>query len=99
MLFEHLAESANPAGCVGYAHALERLALLRGPAEIAAIEQRLPQGSNATRCLRVHSALGSDKTHILHVNLEAAAASSADDRRAIASACHRTALVYFESHV
>ncbi len=94
-LFERLAGAANPAGCVGYAHALERLALLRGAAEIAAIEARLPPGLNATRCLRVHSALGSDKAHV-DVNIAAAAASTADERRAIATACHQTALIYFD---
>lgn len=94
-LFESLAREENPAGCVGYAHALERLALLRGPAQVAAIEGTLPPGLNATRCLRVHSALGSDKTHV-DVNIAATAASSADDRRAIAAACHATALIYFD---
>ena len=94
-LFERLAAEANPAGCVGYAHALERLALRRGAAEIAAIEARLPPGLDATRCLRVHSALGSDPTHVA-VNIATAAASTADERRAIATACHQTALIYFD---
>ena len=94
-LFEQLADTENPAGCLGYAHALERLALRRGAQEIAAIEARLPKGLNATRCLRVHSALGSDEAHV-HVNIAAAAASSADERRAIATACHQTALIYFD---
>lgn len=94
-LFESLAASADPVGCIGYAHALERLALLRGPAQIAAIEQHLPAGVDATRCLRVHSAAGSDEAHV-DVNISTAAASSADERRTIAAACHATALIYFD---
>jgi len=94
-LFEQLAQADDPAGCVGYAHALERLALLRGPAEVSAIEQGLPPGVNATRCLRVHSALGSDPRHV-RSNVLATAASSADERRAIVSACHSAARIYFD---
>jgi len=94
-LFERLAAADDPVGCVGYAHALERLALLRGPAEVQAIEQGLPAGVNATRCLRVHSALGSDTRHV-HVNVATTAALRADERRAIAKACYLTARIYFD---
>jgi hypothetical protein len=94
-LFERLAAADDPVGCVGYAHALERLALLRGPAEVQAIEQGLPAGVNATRCLRVHSALGSDTRHV-HVNVTTTAALRADERRAIAKACYLTARIYFD---
>ncbi|HEY0467711.1 MAG TPA: hypothetical protein VGC79_26100, partial [Polyangiaceae bacterium] len=94
-LFERLAAADDPVGCVGYAHALERLALLRGPAEVSAIEQGLPAGVNATRCLRVHSALGSDRHHV-RSNVHTAATLNADERRAIASACYLTARIYFD---
>jgi len=94
-LFEQLAKGEGPAGCIGYAHALERLALLRGPAEVRAIEQGLPPGVNATRCLRVHSALGSDSRHV-RSNVTTTAALSADERRAIAKACYLTARIYFD---
>jgi hypothetical protein len=94
-LFEQLAKAEDPVGCVGYAHALERLALLRGAAEVRAIEQSLPPGVNATRCLRVHSALGSDPYHV-RTNVTTTAALSADERRAIAKACYLTARIYFD---
>ncbi|HYQ27213.1 MAG TPA: hypothetical protein VER04_08335 [Polyangiaceae bacterium] len=94
-LFEQLARAADPVGCVGYAHALERLALLRGPAEVDAIERNLPQGVNATRCLRVHSALGSDARHV-HANVAATCALSAAERRAVVEACYLTARIYFD---
>lgn len=94
-LFERLAAADDPVGCVGYAHGLERLALLRGPAEVKAIEQALPAGVNATRCLRVHSALGSDAHHV-RSNVTTTAALRADERRAIAQACYLTARIYFD---
>jgi hypothetical protein len=94
-LFEQLAAARDPVGCVGYAHALERLALLRGSAEVSAIEHDLPAGVNATRCLRVHSALGSDAGHV-RANVTTTSASSADERRAIVKACYLTACIYFD---
>ena len=94
-LFEQLAAAEDPVGCVGYAHALERLALLRGPAEVFAIERDLPPGVNATRCLRVHSALGSDAHHA-RTNVVTTSALSAGERRAVIRACYLTARVYFD---
>jgi len=94
-LFEQLVGAADPVSCVGYAHGLERLALLRGPAEVRAIERTLPPHVNATRCLRVHSSLGSDFDHVRSNELTAAALS-ASERRAIARACYRTARIYFD---
>ena len=94
-LFERLASADDPTSCVGYAHALERLALLRGPAEVAAIERGLPAGVNATRCLRVHSALGGDAQHV-RTNVTTTAALDADARRAIVNACYLTARIYFD---
>ena len=94
-LFERLVQAADPVGCIGYAHALERLALLRGPAEVKAIEAALPSGINATRCLRVHSALGGDTRHV-HANVATTSLLNADERRAIARACYQTARVYFD---
>lgn len=94
-LFEQLAAADDPVGCVGYAHALERLALLRGPSEIAAIERGLPAGVNATRCLRVHSALGGDAQHV-RTNVTTTAALDAPARRAVVHACYLTARIYFD---
>jgi len=94
-LFEQLAAAEDPVGCVGYAHALERLALLRGAAEVSAIEQYLPVDANATRCLRVHSALGSDASHV-RTNVTTTSALSADERRAVVNACYLTARIYFD---
>jgi hypothetical protein len=92
---ERIAQDEHPVACVGYAHALERLALLRGPAEIAAIEAALPSGVRATRCLRTHSALGSDRAHVEH-NVRLTAALTAVERACVARACHAAAWIYFD---
>lgn len=80
-------------GCVGYAYALERLALERGPADIAAVEAILPPGVMATRCLRVHSATGSDAGHV-EDTVRLVAGLSAPERVRVARACYETAAIY-----
>ncbi len=87
-------EDDDPVGCVGYAYALERLALERGPADVDAVDALMPAGVTATRCLRVHSATGSDAAHVD----EAAGlvtALSASERAAVARACYQSAEIYF----
>lgn len=94
-LFERLASEPDPITVVGYAHALERLALLRGPAEVAAIERSLPRGLFATRCLRTHSAVGSDARHVA-ANVQVTAGLCPEDRRTIVLMCHQAAGIYFD---
>lgn len=53
-----------PTRSVGYAYALERLASTRTRQDVRAIEAMLPKGKNATRCLHVHSGVGSDVDHV-----------------------------------
>jgi pyrroloquinoline quinone (PQQ) biosynthesis protein C len=86
-------EDDDPIGCVGYAYALERLALERGAADIAAVEAVLPPGVMATRCLRVHSATGSDASHV-EDTVRLVAQLAAEERGRVARACHETALIY-----
>jgi hypothetical protein len=88
--FTELVRADDPVGCLGYAYALERLALSSGREQIERIEALLPPGVHATRCLRVHSALGADARHVDDV-IQVAARLSAAERIAIALACHRTA--------
>lgn len=90
--FEGLVRSDNPVRCVGYTYALERLALEVDGAYIAAVEACLPPGVRATRCLRVHSSVGSDRAHVdetigLVANLPPA------ERASIALACYETSLL------
>jgi pyrroloquinoline quinone (PQQ) biosynthesis protein C len=63
-LFAGYADSEQPIAVLGYAYALERAALFATEASIDAIEQLIPVGINATRCLRVHSSVGSDAGHV-----------------------------------
>jgi hypothetical protein len=81
----------DPVGCVGYAYALERLALARGPDYVARVEAVLPPGVRATRCLRVHSALGSDRKHV-HETVALVASLGAPERARIAVAAYETAV-------
>lgn len=83
-------DSRDPIACVGYAYALERLAIERSAAYIAQIQAWLPTGVDATRCLRVHSAAGSDLGHV-HDTVELVASLDASQRRAVVLACHETA--------
>lgn len=86
--------AADPIGCVGYAYALERLAMTVGEAEIRAIEAVLPPGTRATRCLRVHSAAGSDADHVADTLVVVAELSPAE-RAAIAVAAFEAARLCF----
>jgi len=43
---------AEPMACVGYVHAVERLALQLGTGELQALEAMLPEGVRATRCVQ-----------------------------------------------
>lgn len=59
-----LADSDEPIAVAGYAYVLERCALRITAEVVAAIERVMPAGVRATRCLRVHSAIGSDCGHV-----------------------------------
>lgn len=86
-------EDDDPIGCVGYAYALERLALERGARDIAAVEAILPRGVVATRCLRVHSAAGSDAAHV-DETVRLVTQLTAGERTRVARACYETAIIY-----
>ncbi|WP_428262685.1 iron-containing redox enzyme family protein [Haliangium sp.] len=83
----------DPIGCVGYAYALERLALGRGARDIAAVDALMPAGVTATRCLRVHSAAGSDAAHV-EETVALVAGLGAEERADVARACYETASIF-----
>ncbi len=84
--FTALAEAeAGPVGVLGYAHAVERLALTLGADHVAAVRGLFPGGQDSTRCLRVHSADGSDAHHVQD-NLAVIAGLPAEDRAQVALA-------------
>jgi pyrroloquinoline quinone (PQQ) biosynthesis protein C len=89
-LFERLAQGANPVSVLGYAYALERFALFKTQETIDAIEAIVPSGTMATRCLRVHSAIGSDARHMAS-SIDVVARLSPADRTAVMHAAFETA--------
>jgi hypothetical protein len=92
--FVEAVRAEDPVGCVGYAYALERLALGQTEAYVKRVEAMLPVGIHATRCLRVHSAAGSDAGHVAET-IAMVAGLSALERAQIALACYETtALCY-----
>ncbi len=93
-LFTSFVRAADPIGCVGYAYALEKLAALRDSGYIAYVKSILPPGTDATRCLRVHSGAGSDVNHV-EDTVRMGAALSAPERTQIAIACYETAALCY----
>jgi len=88
-LMEELVESETPLSVLGYAYVLERGALRVTAEMIEKVERALPLGVRATRCMRVHSAVGSDTRHVAE-SLDFIASLPAADRAAIARAAWRT---------
>jgi hypothetical protein len=92
--FERSVRAFDPIGCVGYAYTVERLAMTVREPDIRAVEAVLPPGTRATRCLRVHSAAGSDGDHVADT-LVAVARLTLGERARIAEAARDTAVLCF----
>ena len=92
--FRRSVGDSDPIDCVGYTYTLERLSLGIGAEYIQSVEALLPAKVNATRCLRVHSAVGADADHVGE-NVSLIAELSAAERSRIARACYETALMTF----
>jgi hypothetical protein len=90
--FTRAVRAADPIGCVGYAYALEGSALGVTAVSLRRIEAALPPGVHATRCIRVHSALGSDVSHVDEL-VGMVAGLDAGERARVAAACYETALI------
>ena len=84
----------DPIGCVGYFYAMERLATGIDEKYIRAVNSLLPPGIQATRCLRVHSSVGSDMEHV-EETVEMVAGLTPEERARVAAACCETALLCF----
>ncbi|UJR79442.1 hypothetical protein [Sandaracinus amylolyticus] len=93
-IFTRYAIAPDPIRCVGYAYALERLATTVRAEDVKRIEAILPDGMRATRCLRVHSAIGSDGDHVAET-VRVVARCSGSERREVATAVHETARLCF----
>lgn len=92
--FSRSVQAPDPIGCVGYSYTMERIALGIGEKYIKAVEAQLPPGTHATRCLRVHSSVGSDVEHV-EETVEIVAGLAPEERIHVAVACYETALLCF----
>ncbi|AKV03511.1 hypothetical protein AKJ09_10174 [Labilithrix luteola] len=81
---------------MGYAYALERLATTVDAHDVERVETVLPPGVRARRCLRVHSAIGSDEDHVAGT-VRVLARCSAEERQAVAIAAYETSRLCFET--
>ncbi|MDZ8185045.1 MAG: hypothetical protein RMX96_09340 [Nostoc sp. ChiSLP02] len=90
--FTRTVQDSDPIDCVGYSYTAERLAICRGLEYIQRIE--LLVGKNATRCLRVHSAVGTDVEHVQEA-VEMIAELTPKEQIRVAKACHKAALLRF----
>jgi hypothetical protein len=87
-------QDGNPIDCVGYTYTMERLSMAIGEEYLQKVEALLPANVNATRCQRVHSAVGADANHVGE-NVSLIAELNAPERSRIARACYETALMCF----
>ena len=92
--FARSTQDKNPIDCVGYTYTMERLSLGIKEDYIQKVEESIPPGINATRCLRVHSSVGADAGHA-DENVHSIAKLTASERTRIARACYETALMCF----
>lgn len=94
--FVQTVRAADPVGCVGYAYALERMAISISRRYIEQVEALLPAGVRATRCLRVHSSIGADVSHVQDA-LDLTSCLPAADRVRIAQACFQTVIIRYST--
>lgn len=96
-LINYVTQSINapePIGWLGYCYTMERLAAGIGEEYIQTVEDLLPPGIQATRCLRAHSRLGSELEH-LEETVEVVSGLTPEERTSVMFACYETALLCF----
>lgn len=94
--FTETVRAADPVGCVGYAYGLERMAISISRRYIDQVDAAMPPGVFATRCLRVHSSIGADVSHVQDA-LDVTARLPAADRTRIAQACYQTVVIRYST--
>ena len=92
--FSRSVKDEDPIDCVGYTYTMERLSLGIGEDYIQKVEELIPSGIRATRCLRVHSSVGADAGHV-DENVSMIARLTPSERSRVARACYETALMCF----
>ena len=94
-LFDRLADSDYPVGCLGYSYCFEFTAAMKQKSHVDALTQLCPEGIDASRFLRTHSSLGSEVSHVEDL-IELIASLPASDRTEIARATYDTAITMAE---
>jgi len=89
-LFDRLAASDYPVGCLGYSYCFEFTAAMKQKCHVDALAQLCPEDVDAARFLRTHSSLGSEVRHVEDL-IEFIAGLAAPDRTEIVRAAYETA--------
>ena len=92
--FSRSVQDSDPIDCVGCSYASERLGTFLGEDYIKHIEALLPEDTNVTRWLRVHSGVGPEVEHANDI-VELVASLTPQERTRVARACYETALLRF----
>ena len=94
---ERVVEGARPLASIGYAYAIERSSTRIGAGYVRALDEILGPGVYATRCLRVHSAVGADVEHVESA-IRFIARLAGAERAEIAAAVYEAALLLYGEH-
>ncbi|WP_414564797.1 MULTISPECIES: hypothetical protein [unclassified Anabaena] len=93
--FTQSVQNSNPIDCVGYSYTAERLGICIGKGYIQKVEGLLPPCTNATRCLRAHSAISSTEVKHVKETLGIIAGLTLQERDLVAKACYQAAWLRF----
>lgn len=88
--FRSYVESSAPIALFGFSYSLERVAVERDESFIRRVEAMLPPGAKACRFLKVHSTIGSDRSHV-HEQLSHFASLTDSEIETITCAVYETA--------
>src|SRR5215470_10565065 len=95
--FDDLCAEDYPIGSIGYSYCLERIAALKEKSDIEKVRTLCPEGVDATRFLRSHSALGSEVSHV-EETIAFVASLPANDRIAVVQETYQSALIMAEGY-
>jgi sirohydrochlorin ferrochelatase len=95
--FDVLCAEDYPIGSMGYSYCLERTAALKQKSDVEAVQSMCPEGVDATRFLRSHSALGSEAAHV-EDTISFVASLPANDRIKVVQETYRSALIMAEGY-
>jgi hypothetical protein len=95
--FDDLCAEDYPVGSIGYSYCLERIAALKQASDIEKVKTICPEGIDATRLLRSHSALGSEVMHVQET-IAFVASLPAADRIKVVQETYESAVIMAEGY-